>query len=172
MKKHSEQLKSLFDSLERCHTVLADIFPHEGLRRIGGSHVFFRGPLLITLKECIEQILGKLKKLNSEEIRCELIELWIEIGKLVLRIQQAGHSEDSADRINEAAILLYLANGVTWNLLREIQMHELPHNPQYVKIEELNPLLRRCGWRFGGDVTTKEVIGLLQIQLKTCMIRK
>jgi hypothetical protein len=166
-RQHAEQLKSLFDSLERCHTVLADAFPHEGLKAIGGSRVFLRDPLMAILKKCANAIA---KEPAVSEIGSDASALWVEVAELLTRIERQDLNKKIEDEVNHAAILLYLANGITWNCLRESVVDEPPHNPQYVRIEPLLPLLKRCGWKNEAEgITSKQIVQQLQAELKTCL---
>ncbi|MEI6074621.1 MAG: hypothetical protein WCS94_03550 [Verrucomicrobiota bacterium] len=167
---HAEQLKSLFDSLERCHTVLADAFPHEGLKAIGGSRVFLRDPLMTILKKCANAIAKELKDPAVGEVESDASALWVEFAELLTRIEWQDLKIKSEDEVNHAATLLYLANGVTWNCLRESVVDEPPHNPQYVRIEPLLPLLKRCGRKNEAEgITSKQIVQQLQAELKTCL---
>jgi hypothetical protein len=169
--RHIEQLESLFDLLERCHTILTDAFPHEGLKKIGGSRIALRGPLMVILKKCVKEIVKELKKSSVDEPGGEVAALWVEVTELLTRIERQDLNKKSEDEINKAATLLYLANGVTWNDLRELVSYEPLHNPQYVRVEPLLPLLKRCGCESDDEthITPKQMVRRIQAELRACL---
>lgn len=169
MTGRTEQLEPLFDSLERCQTILSDAFPHEGLKAIGGSRIFLRDPFLATLKKCVKGVAGELKAASLGEAVSDVSALWAEVAELLRRIERQDLSKKSADEINKAITLMYLANGATWNYLRGVLMEEPSHNPQYVRIEPLLPLLKRCGWEDKADSTPQQIIQRLEAKLKACL---
>jgi hypothetical protein len=132
-----EQFNQIFNLLERCHTILADVFPHEGLRKVGGSQIFLREPLLGILNKCVKEIVKELRNPIIGSVQNDLGSLWSEVVELLSRIENQNLNNKSADEINNAAILLYLASGATWNLLRALAAEEPLHNQQYVRIEPL-----------------------------------
>lgn len=169
--RNAERLTPLFDLLERCHTILTDAFPHEGLRKIGGSRIALRGPLMTVLKKSVKEVTTKLSKPVDDEVWRDVATLWGEVTELLTRIERQDLNKESGDEINKAATLLYLANGVTWNCLRGLLADEPPHNPQYVRIEPLFPLLKRCGWESEDEINIvpKQMIQRLQTELRSSL---
>jgi len=168
---NSEQLKTLFESLERCHTIMADAFPHEGLKAIGGSRIFLRDPLMEVLKKCVKEVMTELRQPAVDKVRNEVATLWAEVAGLLTRIEGQDLNKKKADEINKAATLLYLANGITWNCLREFASGEPPHNTQYVRVEPMLPLLKRCGWQSedGKNIAINQIVQRLQAELRACL---
>ncbi len=162
-------LESIFDQLERCHTGLADLFPHEGTRAIGGSSIFIGTALFPALKSCFKSIRGELRKWTNLEARKELEPLLAAAEELLLRMEK-GRKQD-AELINKAAMLLYLANGTLWNYLRGFVHYEPPHDARYVRVEPMGPLLRRCGRETDREdrVDPKQVVQQICAELDACL---
>ena len=139
-----EQLKTTLILIERCHTVLADLFPHEGAKVVGGSRNFIGTGLFVVLKKCIKDIQGELRKCSNSKSLNDIISLWNEIENLVIRIEKRGR-HGNEELINDSAILLYFACGVSWNLLCEKSVDSPPHDNKYVRVEPIAPLMKICG---------------------------
>lgn len=137
----STNSSEIFDLIERCHTILADLFPHEGLLAIGGSRVFVRTNLFVVLKKCIGDIRGSLAKTDPAGI---VALFWNRAADLVDKMEKKNTEENSND-INEAARLLYFGSGLTWNFLRQQVPGDISHNANYVRVETVRELLARCG---------------------------
>src|ERR1043166_1612170 len=154
-----EILKPALELLERCHTALSDVFPHEGTRAIGGSRIFIGTALFPVLKDGIRNIRKHLKKWTNFEARNEIDPILAAAGDLLIRIGRQGRQGD-AQRIDKSVRLLYLANGTIWNYLCGFAVDAPPHNPQYVRIEPMKVLLKRCGRgnMTEGDVDPKSVL--------------
>ena len=165
----SEPLKPLLNLVERCHTILADAFPHEGTKAIGGSRMFLRGPLMITLKDCVMEIIKEMRDQAVIEGSSNLVVVWVEVTKLLVRIEDQSIKRKT-EEIDKAAILLYLVNGTTWNYLCGQVTAEPPHNPQYVRIESMSQLLKRCGWCYKNekDNDPTRLVQRLYAELKAC----
>jgi hypothetical protein len=157
-----QRLEKVFDSVERCHTILNDLFPHEGTRAVGGSRIFIGTPLFAVLKSCIRDIRKHLQKCGHFQLQNELILLWSGAEDLVVRIEQEGRHGDM-EQINGAAIILYLACGTTWNVL-QLQTNKVPpHNKNYVRVEPMAQLFIRCEYkrRIQEPVDFQVVVGYL-----------
>lgn len=142
----NEDTKLLFELVERCHTGLGNAFPHEGLEKIGGSRIFMRGNMLPILRECFDNILVELHKTAVGIEWLYLIQLRIEMGALLLRVEKRNQPKYEKE-ISLATRFLYLANGLTWHRMCQIVDQIPPHNPQYDRVEPILPLLLRCGWK-------------------------
>ena len=156
--------------VERCHTILADIFPHEGTKKIGGSRVFIRVPLLVVLKDSVKAIRNELGNWADVEARNDIALLWAEVVELLARLEKEG-CDGNAQKIDEAVTLLYLASGATWNYLRAFTTDEPPHNPQYVRVEPMLPLLKRCGHesKIESGIEPKQLVERLRTELNVCL---
>lgn len=162
-------LETAFDLIERCHTALADIFPHEGTKAVGGSRIFIGTALLPVLKSCFSSIRDQLREWGGVDAWDQIDALLVSAGALVTRLEREGR-EGNAEQIDEAAMLLYLANGTIWNYLRGFVADEPPHNPQYVRVEPMGPLLKRCGREIGkGDGDPKRMVQELGLELSACL---
>jgi len=166
----AEELKAAFDLVERYHTGLTDFFPHEGVKTIGGSRMFISGPFFVVLKECVSDLRSALRKWSDVEARNVLDLLLAEAVDLLVRIEKEGRQGDP-QRIDEAATLLYLANGTAWNYLREFATDEPPHNPQYVRVEPMLPLLKRCGRESNveSNADPRQLTQRLRVELSACL---
>jgi hypothetical protein len=164
-----EGLETAFDLIERCHTALADIFPHQGTKAIGGSRIFIGTSVFPVLERCFRGIRDQVQKWGRVETRDQIDTLLAAAEALVTRLEREGR-HGNAEQIDEATILLYLANGTMWNYLRVFAVGEPPHNPQYVRVEPMEPLLKRCGRESAkGDVDPKRMVQKLGLELSACL---
>lgn len=132
--------------------------------------MFLRGPLLVCLKDVVKEVM---KEMKSSAVRVDLSDptaLWIEVNDLLARIESKG-SKQNAEDMDKAATLLYLANGTTWNWFHGLLADEPSHNAQYVRVEPMLPLLRRCGWESKDETNAdpKQLVKRLRAELKTCL---
>jgi hypothetical protein len=156
------KIESLFPLIERLHTILSDIFPHEGLKQIGGSKIFIGSTVFPLVRETVETIkhqIGETPHLSGRET---LMILLHEAVQLTLRIEQKGRDADP-EAINIAAKLLYFVSGTIWNLVSSQYSKIPPHDENYVRVEPLVPLLAKCPeWRRSAliepEVLAKEII--------------
>jgi hypothetical protein len=140
--------------LERTHTLLADLFPHEGLRAIGGSRVFVGSPVLPLVRNCFRDVLAELARSGPAPQAAAVVPLLAEAVRLLERIEKrAPHSDERS--INNAAMLLYLASGLSWNFLRRSLAGPAPHSPDYVNVEPVSALLALCGRQAAADQGTR-----------------
>jgi hypothetical protein len=162
-------MKNLFSLVERCHIGLTDLFPHEVTKALGGTRTILRTPLLGALKLCIQDVRQELMNLPDADARNELASLWTEAANLLARMEKERDRSDADARIDNAATLLYLASGTTWNYLRELAPGESSHNPQYVTVEPILPLLKRCGRENAAETDPKQLAQRLIVELNACL---
>ena len=171
----TEQITPVLEQLERCHTAMADFFPHAGLLEIGGSKSLLGSRLMPVIRECATSVCQSLSRLpeTSPEVlsaKLQLSELWSSVLGLLERLDKAD-SKFGASEVNEAARLLYLTSGTTWHYLCGLTPDEPLHNPQYVKIEPMLPLLKRCGREANltAETNPKQLVDLLHAQINACL---
>ena len=141
------QLTSVFNQLQRCHTAFADFYPHPGLLKIGGSKVLLPTRLMRVLQECTLEMQHAISGLDestpqSGSQKRRLVALWTELGELLLRLLKFGRERDTAE-VNEAARLPYLASGLSWNYLVGTSGVEPAYDSRYLRIEPTIVLLAR-----------------------------
>lgn len=169
------QIALVLEQLERCHTALADFFPHAGLLEIGGSKSLLGSRLMPVIRDCVTRVCQSLSLLheNSPEVfsaKQQLSELWSSGLALLERLNKTD-TKVAASEVNEAARLLYLVSGTTWHYLCGLTPDVPAHNPQYVQIEPMRPLLQRCGYdgRLTSDNNLKQLVQLLRTKLDACL---
>jgi hypothetical protein len=141
--------------LERAHTILSDMFPHEGLRAIGGSRRFIGSPVLPLVRGCFGDVLAELVRLGPPQEAAFVVPLLTEAVRLVGRMERETSSGDE-QAVNNAATLLYLASGLSWNYLRRVSARPAPHNTDYVRVESVPVLLGLCGRQAADEHSTKQ----------------
>ena len=100
-----------------------------------------------------------------------VVSLLTEAVRLVGRMEKA-RAPSNEGAVNGAAMLLYLASGLSWNFLRRCLTGSAPHNPDYVNVEPVPALLALCGRKPAAEQGTKleellrEVSGEIRIALR------
>ncbi len=160
----------MLELMERFHTILADLFPHHGLKAVGGSRILIGTALFPVAKDCVEKIRNEVESSPDANTRMSLTPLFTEAAELIGRIEREGRTGNE-EKINEAATLLYLVSGVAWNYVA----HELgtspSRDPNHVRVEPLGPLFNRCGRRMNvlDSVELQPLLGQLTAEMKTCL---
>ena len=171
----NEQVAVVLEQLERCHTAMGDFFPHAGLLEVGGSKALLSMSIMPVLQDCTTRVRESLLCLHESppemgSAKLQMLDLWSSVIGLLKRLRRVG-SEREAAEVNEAATLLYLACGTSWNYLCGLAPGEPPHNPQYVTVEPMLPLLKRCGRksRAETDVDPRQLAQRLTVELDACL---
>lgn len=171
----NEQIRVAFEEVERCHTLLADFFPHAGMLELGGSKSLLGTRLMPVLQDCAIRVRDALLRLDESPpdariVKLHLLEVWLSMIGLLERLSKSNSKHEAAE-VNNAARLLYLASGTSWNYLRGLAPGEPPHNPQYIRVEPMLPLLKRCGRESEekADVAPKQLAQRLAVELNDCL---
>ena len=171
----NEDVIRVFEELERCHTAMGDFFPHIGLLEVGGSKALLSMRIMPVLQNCAFRVQESLSNWMNcppdlEIEKQQMIELWSSVADLLERLIKTGNRHDAVE-INEAATLLYLVSGASWNYWQELLSVEPPHNLQYLRVEPTIQLLKHCGREYEDKANTdpKLLIKRLHVELKTCI---
>ena len=145
----NSQIKTILLNAQILHQHLLDLFPHEGLKRNGGSKIFLGGKLSVVIESRLDELIASIQfvKIGEYDFCLNLLRS----AKTLFRKIDSARDQASPEQINDSIVLIFLISGTVWNFIALEFPNMLAFDDRCYKVDPMIYLQKRC--------LRKEIVG-------------